>query len=98
MALLAIEVWVLVVVDVVVVAAAQFVAHAVASVFNDMHQVLLAEGSECAEHVRLVDAQYFVFELGERKRSMRVGQCLEHDDAVGGGLDAVMVEQLSSFL
>lgn len=66
MALLAIEVWVLVVVDVVVVAAAQFVAHAVASVFDDMHQVLLAEGSERAEHVRLVDAQYFVFELGER--------------------------------
>lgn len=29
---------------------------------------------------------------------MRVSQCLEHDDAVGGGLDAVTVEQLSSFL
>ena len=55
-AALAVEVYVLVVVlGMAVVAVSEFVAHAVAAVLDDVHQVVFAEQRQRAEHARLVD-------------------------------------------
>ena len=60
----AVEVYVLVIVlGVAVVAVAQFVAHAVAAVLDDVYQMVLAEQRQCAEDARLVDRQDFVFQF-----------------------------------
>lgn len=53
-ALFTMEVWVLVVVMVVIIAVAEFIAQAIA-VLDDMHEVFLSEEREGTEDVRLVD-------------------------------------------
>jgi hypothetical protein len=48
---------------VAVVAVAQLIAYSVATVFYHMHDVVLLEEGQCAKYARLVDSQYFVFQL-----------------------------------
>ena len=60
----AVEVYVLVVVVLVaVVAQAEFVAHAVAAVLDDVYQVVLAEQRQGTEYTRLVNRQNLVLQL-----------------------------------
>ena len=64
MATLAVEVDVLVVVLMVaIVAIAQFIAYAVATVFQDVYQMMLTEEGECTEDARLVDRQNLVLQF-----------------------------------
>ena len=89
-AMFAMEVNMHVVVDCVVVAVAKFIAHAF-TVFKHMDKVLLLEERQGAEDARLVDAADAVFQLGHRESTAFLCQGLRHDDAIGGGLDAVFV-------
>ena len=66
MAALAIEVHMLVVVAVVtVVTMTKLIAHAVATVLDDVHQVVLAEKGERTKDARLIDGQNLVFQFAE---------------------------------
>ena len=66
MAALAIEVHMLVVVAVVtVVTMTKLIAHAVATVLDDVHQVVLAEKGERTKDARLIDGQDLVFQFAE---------------------------------
>ena len=89
-AMFAVEMDMHVVVDCVVVAVAKFIAHAF-TVFKHMDKVLFLKERQGAEDARLVDAADVVFQLGHRESTALLGQGLGHDDAVGGGLDAVFV-------
>ena len=90
-AFFAMEMHMHVVVDTVVVAVAEFVAHAVA-VFKRMHELLLFEKRQCPEDARLVDAADAVFEFGHRHWAMLPGQGFCHDDSVCRGLDVVSLD------
>jgi hypothetical protein len=55
MALLAEEMHMEVVILMVTMAVAEFIAHAVAAVLYDVHQMMLTEEGECTKHARLID-------------------------------------------
>ena len=64
MTALTVEMYVLVVVLMMaIVTMAQFVAHTVATVFQNMHQVVLAEERERTEDARLVDRQNLILQF-----------------------------------
>lgn len=89
-AVFAVEMYVHVVVDGMVVAVAEFVARAF-TVFQNMDKVLLFEKRQRSEDTRLVDAANVVFELAHREGTAFLSQGLSHDDAVGRGADAVLL-------
>ena len=91
-ALFTMEVWVLVVVMVVIIAVAEFIAQAIA-VLDDMHEVFLSEEREGTEDVRLVDGADGVFEFDERHGSHGRGESLDDDNAIGRWPDVVSVEK-----
>ena len=66
MTVLAIEMHMLVVIDILVVAMAEFVFHSTLSVFYYMHQMMLFEDYEGAKYRRLIQRQYAVFQLLHR--------------------------------
>lgn len=86
------EVWVLVVVMVVIIAVAEFIAQAIA-VLDDMHEVLLSEEREGTEDVRLVDGADGMFKFDERHGSHGRGESLDDDNAIGRWPDVVSVEK-----
>ena len=86
------EVWVLVVVMVVIIAVAEFIAQAIA-VLDDMHEVLLSEEREGTEDVRLVDGADGMFKFDERHRPHGRGESLDDDNAIGRWPDVVSVEK-----
>ena len=86
----AVEMYVHVVVDGMVVAVTEFIASAFA-VFKNMDEVLLFENCQGAEDTRLVDAANVVFELAHREGTACFSQGLCHDNAVSCGADAVLL-------
>ena len=88
----AMEVWVLVVVMVVIIAVAEFIAQAIA-VLDDMHEVFLSEEREGTEDVRLVDGADGMFKFDERHGSHGRGESLDDDNAIGRWPDVVSVEK-----
>ena len=86
------EVWVLVVVMVVIIAVAEFIAQAIA-VLDDMHEVFLSEEREGTEDVRLVDGADGMFKFDERHGSHGRGESLDDDNAIGRWPDVVSVEK-----
>jgi len=62
-AFFAVEVGVEVIVFVVMVAMAEFISHAVASVFEGVYKVIFAEEGERAEYVGFVDCVQFRFQF-----------------------------------
>ena len=90
MALFAVEMDVQVIILVVAVAMAEFIAHAASAVVDDMDQMMLAEEGQRTEDARLVDRQDLVLQFGERQRAPGLSQSLSHDNAIGRGLDAVV--------
>ena len=90
MALFAVEMDVQVVILVVAVAMAEFIAHAASAVVDDMDQMVLAEEGQRTEDARFVDRQDLVLQFGERQGAPGLSQSLRHDDAIGRGLDAVV--------
>ena len=89
-AVFAVEMYVHVVVDGMVVAVAEFIARTF-TVFQYMDEVLFFEKCQGAEDTRLVDAANVVFELAHREGTACFGQGLGHDNAVGCGADAVLL-------
>ena len=89
-AVFAVEMYVHVVVDGMVVAVADFIARAF-TVFQYMDKVLLFEERQRAEDTRLVDAANEVFELAHCEGTACFSQGLGHDNAVGCGADAVLL-------
>ena len=79
---------------VVILAMAEFIAHSLTAPFNDMHEMVLTEECQCTEDIRLVDGQNLRFQLCERHRAQACGQCPHHDDAVRRRLDTVFLQQL----
>ena len=90
--LLTMEVWMLVVVVVVPMTVAEFVAQAIA-VLDDMHEVFLSEEREGTEDVRLVDGADGMFKFDERHGSHGRGESLDDDNAIGCWPDVVSVEK-----
>lgn len=91
-AFLTMEVWMLVVVMVVIIAVAEFIAQAIA-VLDDMHEVFLSEEREGTEDVRLVDGADGMFKFDERHGSHGRGESLDDDNAIGRWPDVVSVEK-----
>ena len=58
------EVWVLVVIVVVAVTVAEFIAYAVAAAFNGMYEMVLTEEREGSEDIRLVNGLDPALQLG----------------------------------
>lgn len=82
----------LVVVMVVIIAVAEFIAQAIA-VLDDMHEVFLSEEREGTEDVRLVDGADGMFKFDERHGSHGRGESLDDDNAIGRWPDVVSVEK-----
>ena len=82
----------LVVVVVVPMTVAEFVAQAIA-VLDDMHEVFLSEEREGTEDVRLVDGADGMFKFDERHGSHGRGESLDDDNAIGCWPDVVSVEK-----
>ena len=89
-AVFAVEMYVHVVVDGMVVAVAEFIARTF-TVFQYMDKVLLFEKRQRSEDPRLVDAANVVFELAHREGMAFLSQSLSHDDSIGCGADAVLL-------
>ena len=86
----AVEMYMHVVVDGMVVAVTEFIASAFA-VFKNMDEVLLFEKCQGSEDTRLVDAANVVIELAHREGTACFSQGLCHDNTVGCGADAVLL-------
>ena len=87
--LLAEEVNMQVIILVVAMAVAEFIAHAVTAILYDMHQMMLTEESERTKDARLVDGQYLILQFGERQRPSSLRQRPDNDNPVGCRFDAV---------
>ena len=70
-----------VILDMAVVAVAQFVAYGVP--FQDMHQMHILESDQRPENVALVDGIDFLFQLHERERAAGLLQSTGNEQAVG---------------
>ena len=77
-----------------VVAMAEFIAYTLAATLDDMHEVVLTEKCQGAEDVRLVDAQDLIFQFRQGDGMQCLHQFLQHDDTVSRRLDAVLLQQL----
>ena len=87
--LLAEEVNMQVIILVVAMAVAEFIAHAVTTILYDMHQMMLTEESERTKDARLVDGQYLILQFSERQRPSSLRQRPDNDNPVGRRFDAV---------
>ena len=76
-----------------IVTMTKLIANTVATILNNMYQMVLTEEGKRTKNARLVDGQNLVFQFAERHRPLGIGQCFDHHDAVGGGFDAVLGEQ-----
>ena len=82
----------LVVVVVVPMTMAEFVAQAIA-VLDDMYEVLFSEEREGTEDIRLIDGADGMFKFDERHGSHGRGESLDDDNAIGRWPDVVSVEK-----
>ena len=87
---------VLVVVDFAAVTETEFILRAAVTVFEHMHEMVLPEEHERAVDARLVDGENGLLQFFERQRTVRRGQSLGDDDAIGRGFHAVSAQQLDS--
>jgi hypothetical protein len=98
MAALAVEMYMLIVVGIVaIVAVTELIAYTIATIFDDMHQVVLTEEGKGTEDTRLVNRQDLIFQLGERQRTLGIGQRLYYHDTIGCGFYAMLTEQRLAF-
>ena len=82
---------------VVVMTVAQFVAHPIAASLNDMYEMVLTEDGERTEDVRLVDAQDPFLQFCQRDWVKSLYQFFQHHDTVGCDLYPVLLEELCTF-
>ena len=92
-ALFAVEVDVDIVVIIVMMTAAEFVADAVAGVVKDVHEVSLAEGLQGPEDVGFVDGFEDGFQFRHGHRTAGRGEGAGDDDTVRRGLHAMAFHQ-----
>ena len=93
MTLLTVEVRMLVVVVLMTMTVAELVLGAVAAALDGVYQMVLLEEHQGTEYVRLVDSQDLPLEFCQRLGLHGRGKGLGHHDTVGGGFDAVLLEQ-----
>ena len=89
MAVLAVEMDVLVIVELLVMAHAKLVPYAAVATLDGMYQVALLEECQHTEDARLVKREDRVFQFLHRQGTFRMVKCLGNDDAIGGGLDTM---------
>lgn len=92
-ALLTIEVRMLVVVMIMVMTMAEFVFRTIVTAFDGMYEMVLTEEHKTSEDVRLIDGLDPALQFGERLGLHGGCEGPGQHDAVGGGLDAVVLEQ-----
>lgn len=92
-ALLTVEVGVLVVVMIMVMTMAEFVFRTIVTAFDGMYEMVLTEEHKTSEDVRLIDGLDPALQFGERLGLHGGCEGPGQHDAVGGGLDAVVLEQ-----
>lgn len=89
LARLAIEVDVTIVVVALSIFLTEFVVEDASSVFEGMHHIVFQEKSEHSEDARLVHRHHQPLDIAEAQRCACPRQRFHHEDAVGGGLDAL---------
>ena len=72
---------------------AQFIAHTISSVLDDMDEMMLLEEVKSTEDARLVNGQNLCFQLTQRHRTVASQQGINHDNAIGCGFDAMRLHQ-----
>jgi hypothetical protein len=77
---------------VVIVAVADLIPGTIGASFDDMHEPMLFEETECTEDVRLVDGENLVFQLSQCHRTHSRSQFSDYDDAIGRRLNAVLLK------
>lgn len=92
-ALLTVEMGVLVVVMIMVMTMAEFIFRTIVAAFDGMYEMVLTEEYKTSEDVRLVDGLNPALQFGERLGLHGGCESPGQHDAVGGGLDAVLLEQ-----
>ena len=90
---LAIEMDVQVVVNTVMAAMTQLIAHSVTTILNDVYQVVFAEQRQRTEDARLVDSQYLILQLAQRHGATRTIQRSQDNQTVGRGFDVMFFQQ-----
>ena len=75
---LAEEMHVQVVVGIGIVTVAQLVAYAVATVLDDVHQMVFLEQCQSPEHTRLIDRQNLILQFRQRHGATCSGHSLQH--------------------
>ena len=93
MTMFAIEMHMNIIIVFMAVTMAQFIAHSISSVFDDMDEMMLLEEIESTEDTRLINGQYLCFQLTERHRTVASQQGINHDNAIGCGFDAMRFHQ-----
>ena len=77
----------------VAVGRTQGILHLPRSVIDRMHQVVRKEKRERAKHARTVDRAEQAFQVAQSEGTVGLGEGLEHQQAVGRGLDVALGEQ-----
>lgn len=72
---------------------ANLIPHGSASIFNDVHQMMVLEGRQSSENIRFVYSSYLInqFCKGKRASSTFQGPC--HQNTVGRGPDTMALKQ-----
>lgn len=94
---LTMEMEVQVVIQVLVMASTQFVTDTTA-ILDGMDEMVLMEECHSPENTGLVNRADNLFQLGERKRTPRIRQRLNHQNAIRGRPDAVPFHQIEAFV
>ena len=81
----------LVVILMVGMAVAQFIAHSIATVFERMNKVVLAKEGQATGNARLVHREQYIFQFKKRHRTTSPVECFSHEDAVSRRANAVVV-------
>ena len=81
-----------------IVTMTKLIANTVATILNNMYQMVLTEEGKRTKNTRFIDGKNLILQFGERHRPLCIGQCFDYDDAVGGGFDTMLREQLFTIL
>ena len=86
-----------VVIHIIMMASAQLIANATA-ILDGMDQMTFVKERHSSENAGLVNRADNLFQLGERERTRRIRQRLNHQNAIRGRPDAVPFHQVEAFV
>ena len=94
---LAVEMHVAVVIN-LTMGMAQLIAYPLAAVINLMQQMVFLEKHQGTEYAGLVNGINLVLQFRHGDGTVNIGQCIQDQKPVGGGLDSMLVQYTLQFL